>query len=174
MAQVGVFSPNALNIIISKPSYNFSHRIVGYTEGTGMSLAPATDRAQVSYGMKGDTTIVLSPVTAKTLTINLQSTSHSNDILSKLVEITNDVEEYDPFFSITFSDASGMTLMTDNKVVCLTEGEYSFADSVEGRTWTFVLPDPNGQIGGNGKFSPQEAADYETLGGTIPEKWQPE
>lgn len=169
--QVGVFSPTALQMIISKPSRGLErHVVTGFAEGTGLTLSPATERTQANYGMKGDTSLVVSAVKAYTLEVNLQTTSHSNDILFKLLRIGTD--QLDPLFTITLLDGSGQTYMVDNNAAILTEGDYSFSDTIEARTWSFVLPNPDGIIGGNGSFDAQTQADYEGLGGTIDPRWQ--
>lgn len=171
--QVGVFSPTALQMIIAKPSKGLSkHVVTGFAEGTGLTLSPAADRTTANYGMKGDTSLVVSAVKAYTLEINLQTTSHSNDILFKLLRIGTD--EIDPTFTITLLDGSGQTYLVDTQAAILTEGDYNFSDTIEARTWSFVLPNPDGIVGGNGRFSAENQAEYEGLGGTIDSRWQAE
>lgn len=165
-----VFSPTSLNLIVSKPDYGLNGYIVtGFAEGTGMTLSPAADRGTASYGMKGDTGIVVSAVKAYTLELSLQSTSHSNDILYRLFKIGQ--EEIDPLFELSIQDGSGQTYLIDNDAAILTEGDYSFADTIETRSWSIVLPNPEGKVGGNGRFDAVTQAAYEGLGGTVDDRW---
>lgn len=169
MAEVGVFSPTELNVIVSKPSRGISHRLTGFTEGTGLTLTPAADRGSAVFGMKGDTGHVISAVKAYTVDFNLMTTSHSNDIMFRLMRLGT--EELDPHFTVTITDASGQTVMTDTNAMVLTEGDYAFADTIETRSWTVSLPTPDGRVGGNGRFDAQTQSDYEGLGGTVDPNW---
>ncbi len=172
MAQVGVFSPTALNIIIEKPSRGITHRITGFTEGSSFTLSPATDRGTAVYGMKGDSGYVQSAVKAYTAELSLMTTSHSNDILFRLMRLGS--EEIDPLFTITIQDGSGQTVLVDNNAAILGEGDYAFSDTIESRSWSINLPTPEGRIGGNGRFDAQTQADYEGLGGTVDARWTAE
>lgn len=172
MAQVGVFSPSELNIIIEKPSLGITHRITGFTEGSSLTVSPATDRGSAVYGMKGDSGYVISAVKAYTCEMSLMTTSHSNDILFRLLRLGTD--DLDPLFTVTIQDGSGQTVLVDTNAGILTEGDYAFSDTIESRSWSINLPTPDGRIGGNGRFDAQTQSDYEGLGGTVDARWTAE
>lgn len=172
MAQVGVFSPSELTLIVSKPSKGISHSITGFTEGSSLTLSPSGDRGSAVYGMKGDSGFVVSAVKAYTCELSLMTTSHSNDILAELLRLGT--EEIDPLFTVTILDGSGQTAIVDNNAAILTEGDYAFSDTIEARSWSINLPTPEGRIGGNGRFSAATQADYEGLGGTVDARWTAE
>ena len=168
---VGVFSPDAFDIIISKPSLGFSHVLTGYANGTGVSLTPYADRQSPYLGVKGDFSLVRHPSKAYNLVAHLAQTSRSNDIL---LQLQNKLREgYDPTFEVTVIDrSSGTTTIFDKDAVMTTEAEWSVADDIGTRDWTIVLPHPQGTVGGNGTFSVADEASYNILGGTVPDTFK--
>lgn len=171
MSCVGTYSPEFLDVIISTEGMN--HIVTGFAEGTFVSIEPVEDRITPVYGAKGEAYRAMSGVRAFNVTITLSQTSHSNDVLTYLLD--NDRETLDGTFTVTVKDSSGTTLLTDRCSYIGTEPSQSFSGggSIESREWTIHTPSPDRSIGGNGRFTPDEVSNIESLGGSVDSQWLP-
>lgn len=166
---VGVYSPELFDVIISKPSLGLSHVVTGYAQGSGVTLAPLSDRQSAYFSVKGEFSVNRHAVKAYTLTVHLAQTSRSNDIF---LGLHNKLREYlvDPTFEVTLVDrVSGTTRMFEPNAILTTEAEWSIADEIGTRDWAIILPKPSGTVGGSGSFSVADATAFEQVGGTVPE-----
>ncbi|MBG23780.1 MAG: DUF3277 domain-containing protein [Idiomarinaceae bacterium] len=172
MSCVGTFSPDALDVIISNDE--MTHVLTGFVEGTFVSIEPFAERVTPSYGARGEAYRVMNPVSAFNMTVSLSQTSHSNDILHRLLQL--DRQTFDGTFNILVKDSSGTTLLSERCAYIGTEPTVSFSGggTLEGREWAIHLPKPQYVIGGNSRFTPDEASNYEALGGNIDAQWQPQ
>lgn len=170
MSGLKTYSPEFTNVVISTEDIN--HIITDYAEGGFISLEPVTERFVPVYGAKGEAYRSHNPVRAFDLTLTLSQTSHSNDLLSMLLDL--DRESLDGTFTLTFKDSSGTTIFTENSAYIGSEPSQSFSGggSIESREWTIHLPSPNYRVGGNGKFSTDTQSSVEALGGTVDPQWQ--
>ena len=172
MSCVGTYSPEFLDVIVSNDV--MSHIINGYSEGTFVSIEPFEDRITPVYGAKGEAYRAFSAVKAFNIMVTLSQTSHSNDVLTYLLD--NDRESLDGTFTITVKDSSGTTLMVDRCAYIGTEPTQAFSGggTIESREWTIHAPSPDRMIGGNSRFTPEETSVVESLGGTVDPQWQPQ
>lgn len=172
MSCVGTFSPDALSVIIS--TENINHEVNGFAEGTFISIEPQTDRFTAVYGARGESYRAHDPVKAFNVTLTLSQTSHSNDVMTYLLQ--NDRETLDGTFTITIKDSSGTTLYTERCAYIGTEPSQSFSGggSIEDREWMVHMPSPDYVIGGNSRFTIADRDAVETLGGNVSPQWQPE
>jgi len=167
---VQTYSPEFTDVIISNGDIN--HVVTGFAEGTFISIDPFEDRFTPVYGAKGESYRAASAVKAFDMTMTLSQTSHSNDILTLLLQ--NDRESLDGTFTLTFKDSSGTTIFTEESAYIGQEPSQAFSGggSIESREWTLHLPNPSYNIGGNGKFTSDVQRAYEKIGGDIPSQWQ--
>ncbi len=170
MSSVGTYSPEFTDLIISNDVV--SHVVSNFAEGTFISIEPVSERFTPVYGAKGEAYRAHNPVKAFNLTVTLSQTSHSNDVLSMLLNL--DRESLDGTFNLILKDSSGTTLFSENNAYIGTEPSQGFSGggSIESREWTIHLPSPKYNIGGNGKFASEVQSDYEALGGTVDARWQ--
>ncbi len=169
MSGLQTYSPEFTNVVISNEAIN--HIITGYGEGTFISIEPVSERFVPVYGAKGEAYRAHNAVRAFDLTLTLSQTSHSNDVLSHLLEL--DRETLNGSFTLTFKDSSGTTIFTENSAYIGQEPSQSFSGggSIETREWAIHLPSPSYRIGGNGDFSLNEQSNIEGLGGTVDSQW---
>lgn len=172
MSCVGTYSPEFLDVIISNDVMN--HIVTGFAEGTFVSIEPFEDRITPSYGAKGEAYRAMSGVRAFNVMITLSQTSHSNDILTYLLD--NDRETLNGTFTVTIKDSSGTTLLTDRCAYIGTEPTASFSGggTIESREWSIHTPSPDRMIGGNSRFTADEQTVVESLGGTVDTQFQPQ
>lgn len=173
MSCPGTLSPKFVDVIISKEAFGLNYVIDGYAEGTGITVEPMNDRATPYVGMKGDHSIILSADESYMVTINLTQTSHTNDVLDRLLKLRRQ-DPLNTTFSIMLRDASGTTELSDSCSYISVEGTLNYSDTIETREWQFILPKPYGQLGGNGRFTVDAQSAFEALGGTVDAKWQAE
>lgn len=170
MSGLKTYSPEFTNVVISTDDIN--HIVTDYAEGSFVGIEPVTERFAPVYGAKGEAYRAHNPVRAFDLTLTLSQTSHSNDLLSMLLDL--DRESLDGTFTLTFKDASGTTIFTENSAYIGQEPSQAFSGggSIESREWTVHLPNPSYRIGGNGRFNADSQASVEALGGTVDPQWQ--
>lgn len=170
MAGVSTYSPEFTNVIISNNIFN--HVLGNFAPGTFISIEPVSERMVPVYGAKGEAYRAHNPVRAFNLTVTLSQTSHSNDILVRLLNI--DRETLEGTFTLTMKDSSGTTVFTERDAYIGTEPTQPFAGegSIESREWMIHLPNPDYNIGGNGKFDTSTQSELESIGGTVPEQWR--
>lgn len=173
MSCLTTYSPEFTDLIVSNDNLDFA--LTGFAEGTFISVEPVEDRMTPVYGAKGEAYRAVSAVRAFNLTVTLSQTSHSNDVLTLLLR--NDRETLEGTFNLTLKDNSGTTIFTERCAYIGQEPTQTFAGggTIESREWTFHLPNPEGyMIGGNSRFSDEERAAVEALGGTVDTRWQPQ
>lgn len=170
MSGVKTYSPEFTDLVISTGAIN--HIVTNYAEGTFISISPVSERFVPVYGAKGEAYRAHNPVRAFDITLTLSQTSHSNDVLSMLLEL--DRQSLDGTFTLTFKDSSGTTIFVERSAYIGQEPEQAFAGggSIESREWTIHLPSPDYNIGGNGRFAADVQSNIEALGGTVDPQWQ--
>lgn len=167
---VQTFSPDAIDIVISNGDIN--HILTNFQEGTMVTIEPATERFTPTVGAKGEEYRAHQPSKAVSITVGLSQTSHSNDVLYRLLEL--DRENLDGWFTMTVKDSSGTTIYTDEFAYIMEEPSQEFAGggSISGREWTIRMPKPSYNLGGNGRFAADTQRAIEQLGGTVDSQWQ--
>lgn len=172
MSCVGTYSPEFLDVIISNDSLN--HVLTGFAEGTFVSIEPFEDRITPVYGAKGEAYRAMSGVRAFNITVTLSQTSHSNDVLTYLLQ--NDLESLDGTFTLTVKDSSGTTLLVDRCSYIGQEPTQAFSGggTIESREWVIHAVRPSYVVGGNSRFTPEEVSAVEALGQTVDPQWSPQ
>lgn len=167
---VQTYSPEFVDLIISNGEMN--HVVTNFAEGTFIGIEPVTERFTPVYGAKGEAYRAHNPVKAFDITVTLSQTSHSNDVLTHL--LNNDRDTLDGTFTLILKDSSGTTLFSETHAYIGQEPSQSFAGggTIESREWTIHLPRPDYMIGGNGKFTADTLSNVEALGGTVDAQWQ--
>lgn len=167
---VQTYSPEFTDVIISNNV--ISHIVTNFAEGTFISIEPVSERFVPTYGAKGEAYRSHNPVRAFDLTLTLSQTSHSNDILSTLLEL--DRASLEGTFTLTFKDSSGTTIFTEKDAYIGQEPSQGFSGggSIESREWTIHLPSPDYMVGGNGRFAESDQRNLESLGGEVQPQWQ--
>lgn len=169
--RTATFSPYNVNIVISQNT--LSHVISGYAEDTFVRVVPQSDKFEMYIGADRTATRVYKGNEAGSIELVLQQTSSSNDILSQLYQNDVDAPSAETMFSIVVKDNSGRSVYFAEEAYIGKTPDSEFSNSMQTRTWTIQCPRLKEFIGGNSKFSPDDAAAFEALGGTIDPRWQP-
>ncbi|MNX76784.1 hypothetical protein D3C86_1083000 [compost metagenome] len=174
MASQGLatYSPNTLAVIITQDSTGISHRISGFSEDSLVSIDRNMETFSLYVGADNTSTRIANVNTSATMTVSLQQTSASNDILSQLYE--NDRQSLDSsgLFNITVTDLSGRSVYFSDQAYVASPPSSPFANSMQTREWMIHLPNSTIFLGGNQKLSSEDVATLEALGATVPARWQ--
>lgn len=164
------YSPEFTDLILSNDTVD--HIITSYAEGSFINIEPVSERFVPVYGAKGEAYRAHNPVSAFNLTLTLSQTSHSNDVLTMM--LNQDRDSLDGTFNLTFKDSSGTTIFFEREAYIGQEPSQSFSGGggIESREWTIHLPYPDYMIGGNGRFTESDQRNVEALGGTVDTQWQ--
>lgn len=167
------FSPQTLSIVIAQNSTGITHVVGGFAENSMVTVAREMDAFTPYTGADNTPSRVFNPNSSLSVTITLAQTSNSNAILSQLyandIALLND----EGLFSITIKDTSGQTVIYAEEAYISKLPDASFTTSIENRDWVITAVRSDYFLGGNSRFSPEDAATLETLGGTIAPEWLP-
>ena len=138
---VETYSPKKVYILVGP------HIIQGYADGTFVKVARSTDNFTLSVGADGEPSRVHSPDKSGTITVTLQQTSDSNDVLSAL-SIADDLSLRGTV-PVLVKDNNGRTLVESNTawVKKLPDSEYS--KEMSQREWVLECAELNILVGGN-------------------------
>jgi hypothetical protein len=167
--RLATFAPNDVAIIITQPSTGIAHQISGFSEDSIVNIEWTSPRYSLYTGADNTGTRVFNASNSAALTVALQQTSASNDVLSQL--FNNDGRNSDGLFSILIKDASGRSIYFSDDAYIGVRPNASFSNSMTVRDWVIQAFNLDGYAGGNSILTPEDANTIETLGGTIAAKW---
>ena len=170
---VATYTPNEISVVISQASSNISHTISGYAEDSIVKVDRVTDDWELYVGADNTTTRVYKGSTATKVSLSLQQTASSNDVLSYIRN--NDLATLNAsgLFSITIKDNSGRSVYFAQQAFLMGPANSEFGNTMHHREWVICAPRTQQFIGGNSIFTPDDATVIEALGGTIPTQWAP-
>ena len=137
-----------------------------------MSVERNSDTFSLYTGADDTNSRIYQPNTTAMVTLPLQQTSNSNDILSQLY--LNDAASRDSsgIFSLTVKDNSGRSIFFAEEAFIAVVPNASFGNTMQLREWQLQAVRLTAVFGGNAKFSPEDADSFEQLGGTVEDKWR--
>lgn len=148
-----------------------SHVITGVSENQIVSIE-RSDAWSESVGGYGNTTRIYNAVWDKAnITIPLQMTSESNDILDALFARDIRGKNSDNLFSITVKDTSGRSLHYGYQAYVAVKPNAVYGTTMESRDWVVRVNKLDDVMGGNSKVDAALVADVTGLGGSIPTRW---
>ena len=148
-----------------------SHIVSGVSENQIVSIE-RTDAWSESVGAYGNTTRIYNAVWDKaTITIPLQQTSESNDVLNYLFVRDIKAKSSDNLFSVTIKDTSGRSLHYANQAYVALKPNAVYGNAMETRDWMIRVNKLEDTLGGNSKVDAALVDEVVSLGGTIPATW---
>lgn len=170
--RLGTFSPNKLDIIITQSSTGISHRISGVSEDSIVTIDRATDTFSMYIGADDTGSRVANINTSATVTISLQQTAASNDILTQLYENDRQTLDSSGLFNIMIRDSAGRSYYFAEEAYVASPPSSPFANSMQTREWVIQCYKMQTYIGGNSLLSSEDVATLEALGAVIDPKWR--
>jgi hypothetical protein len=167
--RLATFAPNDVSVIITQTSTGIAHIISGYSEDSIVNIEWTSPRYTLYTGADNTGTRVFNASNSASLTLSLQQTSASNDVLSSL--FNNDPRNIDGLFSVQVKDASGRSIYFSDDAYIGVRPNAGFSNSMMTRDWVIQAFNLDGYAGGNAVVTPEDQATLETLGATLAAKW---
>lgn len=122
--------------------------MTGYGPDTFVSIEPSTDLSSMQVGADGEVARSVSTNKTCKITLTLQQTSASNDVLSGLMEV--DALTGGNVFPVTVQDLRGRTVFMAPQAWLSKRPTISFGAEVDVRTWELTTGAPAAYfLGGN-------------------------
>lgn len=169
--RLATFAPADVTIVISQTSSGIAHIMSGFSEDSIVQIERMSETFTMYTGADNTSTRIYNANTSAKLSISLQQTSASNDILSALYH--NDVATRNStgLFSIHIKDNSGRSnYFSDNAYIGVVPNS-NFNNSMQIRDWIIHAHDLQSVIGGNAVISPEDQASLVALGVTVDPRW---
>ena len=121
--------------------------MTGYADGTFVEVEHTSDRFTTAVGADGEVTRVASSDNSGTITLTLQQSSSSNDILSALAEA--DRTSLSGKFPIQVKDTNGASIHVASTAWFQKVAPAAFAGDISDRAWVIACADLESLPGGN-------------------------
>jgi hypothetical protein len=167
--RLATFAPSEVSVILTQKSTGIAHVISGYSEDSIVNIEWTSPRYTLYTGADNTGTRIFNASNSATITVALQQTSASNDVLSSL--FNNDPRNIDGLFSVQVKDSSGRSIYFSDDAYIGTRPNAAFSNSMTHRDWVIQAFNLDGYAGGNAVVSPEDRATLETLGASLAAKW---
>lgn len=158
---LSTYSPQDVTVVISQGAA--SHVVSGMAEDGFISIERNSETFEMYTGADDTNTRIYKPNTSCTVTISLQQTSNSNDVLSTLYELDRASRNTSGLFAITVKDNSGRSVFSAPQAYIATVPNAEFGISMNTRDWVIHCPRPDYYLGGNAPLDSQDLATLATL-----------
>jgi hypothetical protein len=123
--------------------------VSGLAEDTFVTIAPMSDRVTSAVGADGEIARSINPDRRHTITLALQQTSASNDVLSTLAA-ADELSDGGSVFPVMVQDLSGRTLAAFSQAWISRMPDIAFGPTSATREWTLEAAAPTLlTVGGN-------------------------
>lgn len=167
---LATFAPEDVKVVLTRG--DFSHTITGYSEDAMVGIARNSPTFEMFVSADNQSTRVYKSNTSATVTLTLNQTSASNDILSQLYINDKNSRDSSGLFSVQILDMSGRSRFSSSQSFIAVVPDSSFSNSVQTREWQIFCDSLDTFIGGNALIGADDVATIEALGGTVENKWR--
>lgn len=168
---IGTYSAMDVQVVITQESTGLVYRLVGFMEDSMVTVTPAVDTYTAYNGADNTGARIHNGNKSATVTVTLQQTSPSNDILTRL--LLNDVRSRrnEGLFSVMIKDASGRSVATARQAYISKVPEISYTNNMSSREWMIQAFNADVFVGGNSLMLPEEVNALETLDAEVDVTW---
>jgi len=171
--RLSTYSPVDVTTVIYHPATGITHTIGGYTDNSIVNIERGKETYTHYNGVDDTSSRVYSADTSAKLTISLQQTSASNDVLYHIYNYDRIYRGSNAgVFHVTTKDGSGRSVLHTTEAYIGVVPNQQFGDSINSREWVIHCTRCEDVLGGNGPISTQDAAAIEKLGGVVPAEWR--
>lgn len=170
-SNLSTFSPQDVTVAILQASTGISHTLSGFAEDTFVMIERNSETFETYAGADETYTRIYKPDTSAKITVSLQQTSNSNDILSLLYNNDKATRDSSGLFSIMVKDNSGRSFFFASEAFIGVVPNAEFGTSMKLREWVFHTVRLEQYLGGNSKVTPEDEAVIALLGGSIAESF---
>lgn len=169
--RLATFAPNDVTVIITQRSSGIAHIVSGYSEDSIVNIERSAETFTMYTGADNTSTRIYNANKSATVTLSLQQTSASNDILSLLYANDSASRNSSGLFSLQISDSSGRSRYFSDDAYVGVVPNSQFGNSMQVRDWVLHAHNLDTYIGGNAILSPEDQDTISVLGGSIDGKW---
>lgn len=168
---LGTYSAEDVQIVITQESTGLSYRLVGVLEDSLVTVTPSMDRFTPYNGADGTGARIKSGNTSASVVVTLQQTSPSNDILTMLHQNDQQSRRNEGLFSVMIKDASGRSVASARQAYITRLPEMAYTNGMSTREWTIYAFKAEIYVGGNSLMLPDEVDALELLGANVDPSW---
>lgn len=169
--RVATFAPADVTIVISQESSGIAHILSGFSEDSIVQIERNAETFTMYTGADNTSTRIYNANTSAKLTISLQQTSASNDILSALYRNDAATRNSSGLFTLQVKDNSGRSNFFSDDAYIGVVPNSSFNNSMQTREWVLHAHNLQSDIGGNAVISPEDQATLAALGVVVDPRW---
>lgn len=169
--RLATFAPNDVTVVITQRSSGIAHIVSGYSEDSIVNIERTAETFTMYTGADNTSTRIYNANKSATVTLSLQQTSASNDILSLLYANDSATRNSSGLFSLQISDSSGRSRYFSDDAYVGVVPNSQFGNSMQVRDWVLHAHNLDTYIGGNAILSPEDQDTIATLGGVVDGKW---
>lgn len=169
--RLATFAPNDVTVVITQRSSGIAHIVSGYSEDSIVNIERSAETFTMYTGADNTSTRIYNANKSATVTLSLQQTSASNDILSLLYANDSNSRNSSGLFSLQISDSSGRSRYFSDDAYVGVVPNSQFGNSMQVRDWVLHAHNLDTYIGGNAILSPEDQDTIATLGGVVDGKW---
>lgn len=167
------YAPNQVSVILTHGATGITHIVTGFSEDSIVSIERNADTFTMYRGADDTKTRIYNSDSSATITVPLQQTSNSNDIFTQLYEYDRARLNSDGLFSLQIKDLTGRSVYYSDEAYIAIVPNSAFSNSMELREWVIHAASLNTYIGGNSRFSEDDANSVTALDGTVDPQWAP-
>jgi hypothetical protein len=164
---LATFSPNQVSVVITQGS--LSHEVSGFSSDSIVGVNRSAETFTMYTGADDSATRIYNSNTTGVITIPLQQTSNSNDVLMELYE--NDRATKNGLFEIMVKDLEGRSVYHSREAFISIVPDSQYSNDMSLREWTIQAHKLDYYVGGNSKFDPVDESAMTTLGAEIEARW---
>lgn len=169
---VGEYVPSQLTVVISTPFNNGVHVVTDFAKDTMIDIERGDPAWTWNPSNKGNSgAYVHNADKTATVTLHLQQTSLSNDILSKIVDFDSRNFRGRGNVVVSIVDASGRTALFSSVAKVSQLPNQSFGSELSVNDWQIIMPTSDWHVGGNSQVTSEVEQLLSDLGYTIDEDW---
>ena len=170
--RTSTYSPIDVSVVISQASTGLVHVISGYAEDSFVNIEREMDTYQHYTGVDNTATRIYSANTSGKVTVSLQQSSASNDLLTALYNYDKSSRNSSGLFTLTVKDGSGRSVMFSQEAYIGVVPGQAYGSGMSTRDWVLHCTQMEDIIAGNSLVSPEDAAGIDLLGGNLPTEWR--
>jgi hypothetical protein len=169
--RIATYAPADVTIVITQESSGIAHVLSGFSEDSIIQIERSAETFTMYTGADNTSTRVYNANTSAKLSISLQQTSASNDVLSAIYHADAASRDSSGLFSIHVKDNSGRSdYFSDDAYIGVVPNS-NFNNSLQVRDWVIHAHDLQSILGGNSLISPEDQATLAQLGTVVDTRW---
>lgn len=167
---LGTYSADSIDIIISVKGV--THKVSGFGENSVVSVERARESSRAYLGADNSAVRVFDPNKSGTITLTLNQSSSTNDLLTQIQRNDNENRDSSWLFAVLIKDNSGRSFYDAKQCYISQIPSSDFSTDITERVWVINAFNLEQHIGGNALIDPSVVQAIEAAGGTVEDRWK--